>query len=212
MQFNKIILPNNQPLFCSVWETRNKDCSPWDPRFNLPGHEQEPATRLTVKQIEAFCAWLKSRDGHNYRLPTDHEWSCMVGLGGIENESDPLDKKRTENQKIFPWGSELTPPAKYGNYGIDGYLDDYAEAAPVGHYKDYKNAYGLFDLSGNAREVCSTKTTTGPDTRYIVRGGSWTTTAISGGNPYGGLSSARRDLIQEESALPDVGFRLVYSP
>ena len=52
-----------------------------------------PAIYVSWEDAQAFCQWLtkKERDAgtitanQKYRLPTDHEWSCAVGIGGDEN-------------------------------------------------------------------------------------------------------------------------------
>jgi len=55
--------------------------------------EEHPAVKVTWFDAVAFCEWLTDRehslgilpDCAKYRLPTDHEWSCAVGIGRVED-------------------------------------------------------------------------------------------------------------------------------
>lgn len=44
------------------------------------GHAGFPVISVTRAAAEAFCAWLSSRTGAHYRLPTDAEWSHIATL------------------------------------------------------------------------------------------------------------------------------------
>ena len=49
-----------------------------------------------------------------YRLPTDHEWSCAVGLGESEDPEKTPAEKGKQLIDVFPWGSAWPPPARVG--------------------------------------------------------------------------------------------------
>ena len=101
-------------------------------------------------EARAFCAWLSKKEGVEYRLPTDDEWSAAVGLGK------------------YPWGSAWVPPKDAGNYGdkthlkslpgkgwtspLAEYDDGAAHTAPVASYA--ANRLGIFDLGGNVWQWC----------------------------------------------------------
>ena len=61
----------------------------------------------------AFCAWLTERErkagklsaNERYRLPSDHEWSCGVGIGGREDAAMLPVQKDRKLQGVFPWDS-----------------------------------------------------------------------------------------------------------
>ena len=98
--------------------------------------------------------------GKSYGLTpiSDAEWSIAVGL---EDERDGTPKEKDMQIKgVYPWGTQWPPPSGAGNYGdltcqqkypgmpnIEGYVDGYAETAPVGSFKP--NRYDLHDLGGN---------------------------------------------------------------
>ena len=67
-------------------------------------------------EARAFCAWLTegvtptenrevSSAKEKYRLPTDHEWSCAVGLGDREDSTDTPEDKNMRIEDVFPWGT-----------------------------------------------------------------------------------------------------------
>ena len=125
-----------------------------------PGFAQgpdHPVVGVNWEEAQAFCRWLtkKEQDAgkldhkHQYRLPSDAEWSRAVG------------------EAKYPWGDAWPPPAGAGNYGSQGtndgnlprgitviarYGDGYARTSPVGSFSP--NRHGLFDLGGNAWEWC----------------------------------------------------------
>ena len=118
-----------------------------------PGFEQgrnHPVVGVDWNEARAFCAWLSKKEGVEYRLPTDDEWSAAVGLGK------------------YPWGSAWPPPKDAGNYGDKTFLkslpgkgwtgplaeydDGAARTAPVASYT--ANRLGIFDLGGNVWQWC----------------------------------------------------------
>ncbi|MEQ8861336.1 MAG: PEGA domain-containing protein [Pseudomonadales bacterium] len=129
----------------------------------------QPVVQVSWQEAVAYCNWLSDLDslprfyqmdgaavtGINpaatgYRLPTEAEWAWAARQTSITGED-----------ARFPWGLNLPPPDRYGNYAdrsaanlvgriIFGYNDNHIVAAPVGTFP--ANALGLFDLSGNVAE------------------------------------------------------------
>ena len=137
-----------------------------------------PVCNVSYIDAQAFCAWLTKRERaigllgpkDVYRLPTDAEWSLMVGLGK-ETGSTPSEKSANGPNNVYPWGSTYPPTSKDGNY--DGDLDGFATTAPVKSFPP--NKLGFYDLGGNAWEWCEDwYDGDGGDKKYrVLRGGSW---------------------------------------
>ena len=121
-----------------------------------PGFSQtdaHPVTCVSWEDAGKFCAWLTEKERASgkigqqdtYRLPTDHEWSCAVGIGDREDASKTPKEKDMKIADVYPWngGKGTWPPPKgAGNYSgqetkgkfvkmIDGYDDGYVTTAPV---------------------------------------------------------------------------------
>ena len=89
-----------QRVLFSVWETRVADYEvfatetkrAW-PKVGIEQGPTHPAVNGSWEDAVAFCVWLTEREraagrlGENemYRLPSDHEWSCAVGIGELED-------------------------------------------------------------------------------------------------------------------------------
>jgi formylglycine-generating enzyme required for sulfatase activity len=164
-------------LLFSIWDTRVKDYQAFvhetGRNWRLPDFPQtpeDPAVNVSWEDAKAFCQWLSAKEGREYRLPTDAEWSLAVGLppeiGGTPKEKDSKIKA------VYPWGTSWPPPPHAGNFGVSRLLppDLYEKTAPVGRFAE--NRYGLFDMSGNVWQWCED----GYDAskrRRVLRGGSW---------------------------------------
>jgi len=127
-----------------------------NPQYNWqrPGFEQtddHPVVNVSWNDAQAFVAWLSRKEGATYRLPTEAEWeyACRAGsttrysfgdnpegLAAVGNVADG-----TAKQKHPAWSWCLAA------------RDGFVYTAPVGRYKP--NAWGLFDMHGNAWEWCS---------------------------------------------------------
>jgi formylglycine-generating enzyme required for sulfatase activity len=93
------------------------------------GHHGYPVINESLLSAEKFCLWLSKETGRKFRLPTEAEWeyACRAGKPG----GAPLTR------------SELDRIAWYdGNSG--------GQTHPVG--KKQPNAWGLYDMLGNAGE------------------------------------------------------------
>jgi len=101
--------------------------------YNLPdrgwGHRGYPVISVTSTSAEMFCRWLSKVTGKKFRLPTEAEWelACRGGVSG-------------------PWKMDAATIAKQSwNAG-----NSKATTHPVG--KKEANAFGIFDMLGNAGE------------------------------------------------------------
>ena len=119
--------------------------SGWD----NPGFAQtdrEPVVCISWNDAQAYVAWLSKRTGRRYRLPTDAEWEYAERAGG-------------PNTKYW-WGDSIDDSCAYANLSdLDQHFqtwkgadchDGHVATAPVGSFKP--NAFGLYDMTGNAWE------------------------------------------------------------
>jgi formylglycine-generating enzyme required for sulfatase activity len=163
---------------------------------------KQPVANVSWQEAAAYCNWLSEQEGlppfyaveggrivgfdansTGYRLPTEAEWAWAS-----RQVDTPGDQMR------FPWGANLPPPDRHGNYAdrsaahlvgriIFGYNDNHIVSAPVGTFP--ANRSGLFDLSGNVAEWTNdlyeipsdepVNDPMGPDAGeyYVIRGSSW---------------------------------------
>jgi formylglycine-generating enzyme required for sulfatase activity len=225
-------VPGTQILMC-IHETRNKDYaayaaanrgvdSSWRDvsfglskgKYTLTDDAPHPVVNVSWEDATAFCAWLGTTDGRTYRLPTDHEWSCAVGIGDLENARD-TPKAKDGKVPGFPWGAGY-PPSRdlVGNYWDSTVVKKgEAESTDLGNYDDRAlltapvmaypaNQYGLHDLGGNVWEWCQDLYQPDENAR-VLRGGSWLFYARDA------LASSYRDFSTPVSRRNIHGFRCV---
>jgi len=96
-----------------------------------------PVVQVSWNDANAFCEWLSKEEGVRYRLPTEAEWefACRAGSDGYHAV---CEKER-----------ELTQHAWVKENGSAGG----AFVRPVANWS--ANAFGLFDVLGNAWEWCA---------------------------------------------------------
>jgi formylglycine-generating enzyme len=99
-----------------------------NPRFaQTPEH---PVVELTWNDAMAFCAWLSKCEGRKYRLPTEAEWEYACRAGAATD-----------------FWSGNGPASAAGVANVNSKATE-----PVG--KRRANPWGLYDVHGNADEIC----------------------------------------------------------
>lgn len=190
---------NNQPVVNISWEEAALYCNWLSERNNL--------TKFYVTERGRIIGVNSKSTG--YRLPTEAEWAWVAS-------------QSTENIKTrFPWGENLPPPARHGNYAdqsasnlvgrvIFGYNDNHIVSSPVGTYPPDLN--GIFDMAGNVAEWVNDfyevpngtekKDPLGPDKGeyHVIRGSSWMHGTITD------LRTTFRDYGRQ--GRKDIGFRI----
>jgi formylglycine-generating enzyme required for sulfatase activity len=189
------------------------------PGIDMDG-PQQPAIRVSWTDAAAFCRWLSERSGLQVDLPSEDQWeyACRAGTAGPLNYGNlDADFSRDANVADKAIGRLYTftgGVVVLQAIPCDARFDDGAiVTAPVGSYRP--NAWGLFDMHGNAAEWTRSDWRPNPagDThdsrnapaasqRKIVRGGSFHD------RPHRCRSAYRLDYPAWQ-AVHNVGFRVV---
>lgn len=133
-----------------AFEGRDKRYSWRNPGF--PQGEDHPVVNVTWNDAQAMAAWLTKTEGRRYRLPTEAEWEYAARAGTrsrYHSGDDPATLLKAAN--VFDADSARHWP-HWQAMALKG-SDGYAFTAPVGHFAP--NAWGLFDMHGNAWEWVS---------------------------------------------------------
>lgn len=163
------------------------------------GRGKRPVTDIHWNDANAYLAWLSTKTGRKYRLPSEAEWE-YAARGGATT--------------IYPWGATMVKE-RANCVGCND--PTRRQAVEVGQYP--ANGFGLFDMAGNAAEWVadcwsdSYRTTprdgsafTAPGCRErVLRGGSFN-------NDPRYLRSAARFKYEADVRFYTNGFRVVREP
>ncbi|HKB00883.1 MAG TPA: bifunctional serine/threonine-protein kinase/formylglycine-generating enzyme family protein [Gemmataceae bacterium] len=120
-----------------------------DRTWRAPGtHEptaDHPVVTVGWEDASKFCEWLTRREGRKYRLPTEWEWQWACRAGS--------------DQRFF-FGSD---PGATDDYAWHARNSERTSVRPVGRLRP--NAWGLYDILGNASEWALNYRTTLPGGR-----------------------------------------------
>lgn len=133
-----------------AFEGRNRRYSWANPGFAQG--DSHPVLNVTFQDALAMSAWLSQKEGATYRLPTEAEWeyACRAGTQTrYPNGNDP--QRLPEIANVFDAKTAEGWP-QWRAQAIQR-ADGHVFTAPVGSYQP--NAFGLFDMVGNAWEWVS---------------------------------------------------------
>lgn len=208
----------------SVWRVKDMSLEVMsDYYFRHPAYANYPVVGIRHDQALAYCEWLSDKYNRepkrkfkrvHFRLPTANEWT-FAAMGGDSEAVFPwkgkglqtIDGKWMANFRVIPQHGILRTQqtahqeteksavnrASFVASGWDIHPDFQLILAPVNAY--YPNAYGLYNMAGNAEEFVQQK--------GISRGGSWMDTGFYLQNH----TEENYDTLAEAS--PERGFRLV---
>jgi formylglycine-generating enzyme required for sulfatase activity len=173
--------------------------------------DEHPVVNVSWNDAVEFCKWLSKKEGKTYCLPTEaeFEYACRAGTTTrYYSGDDPETLTKVGNV------ADAAAKAKFSDwkYTIKA-SDGYVFTSPVGKFKP--NAFGLYDVHGNAWQRCAdwygadyyaastVDDPAGPATGNgrVLRGGSW-------GDWPSNSRSANRDRSTTDSRSSDVGFRV----
>ncbi len=165
-----------RPFYISYREVSNSEYRLFDSEHSsgtVSGvtldNEAQPVVRVSWHQGALYCNWLSEQEalppfyqvneqdevvGFNpqssgYRLPSEAEWSWVARTEG------------SGNTLRYPWGDQLPPPEKAGNFAdvtarqylgeiMFDYDDGYFATAPIGSFTP--NQREILDMAGNVAE------------------------------------------------------------
>lgn len=206
---------SNWPTAGRAWKAASRSSASarlknTDAEFKRFGQPDQPVTRVTWFEAQAYCRWLTRNFGQGrwlFSLPSEAEWEKAArGPDGFDfalSRALSDDEVRLYNWKKNP-GAEVT---------VVGVADSQTNYQP--------NRYGAYHLSGNVVEWTSSITrpfnrerpyvdaernrNDAPGAR-VARGGSWYSASIAL------LYIPYRDSFQPEVSHHDLGFRIVARP
>jgi formylglycine-generating enzyme required for sulfatase activity len=150
------------------------------------GAADMPVLAVSWREANAYVAWLSNKTERRYRLPSEAEWE-YAARGG--------------SPTAYWWGERFDATRAPSTL------------APVGSAG--ANAFGLFDVAGNAREWTAdcyvnnftatprdgTAAATGDCSRRVIRGGAWS-------SPPSDKRTANRSRIEIDGRPGYMGFRV----
>ena len=170
-----------------------------------------PVVCVSWRDANDYAAWLSTKTGQKYRLPSESEWEYAARAGSdlarpwAEDASAACASANVADQ---------TAAQRYPGWKVQPCSDGYVYTAPVGSFKP--NAFGLYDMLGNAFEWVQdcwhadykgapsdgSAWLTGNCTERDLRGGSWFTSPSL-------VRTSARNRFEETYRSNSVGFRLV---
>ncbi|MBI1746494.1 MAG: ergothioneine biosynthesis protein EgtB [Acidobacteria bacterium] len=134
-----------------------------------------PMVHVNWFEAEAYCAYAKRR------LPTEAEWEAAAAA-----EPDQPRRRLSAGKRLFPWGAE-SPTAQTAHLG-----SAWIGGLPVDAHTAGDSAFGVRQMIGNVWEWTGSRFLPYPGfvvdpyreysqpwfgTHWVLRGGSWATTA-----------------------------------
>ena len=136
----------SEPFAIGIYEVKTGEFDRYRNQARPEGNDL-PATSLSIRDAQAYLAFLSRETGHTYRLPSEAEWEYAARAGSdtlyyFGDDADVL----CEHANV----ADETMREPYPYYRTANCNDGFIRLAPVGSFKP--NAFGLYDVIGNAEE------------------------------------------------------------
>lgn len=159
-------------------------------KWRNPGFDQDdghPVVNISHDDAVAYIRWASAHCANDYRLPSEAEWEYAARAGTVtarywgDGQEDAWRYANVADEALRRARNAGPNPDRYFA-GDDGY----AYTSPVGSF--LPNAFGLYDMLGNAWDWCADHwhynydgvptdgaswTAKGHEGRRVLRGGSW---------------------------------------
>ena len=179
-----------------------------------PAAQHDPVLHVSVRDAEAYAAWLSEQTGRHYRLPSEAEFEYALRAGGSGRYPWGNAEIPPQGSGNFAGGEDVSPGGRRWNNAFVGFGDGYWGPAPAGRFQ--ANAWGLHDLAGNVSEWvadcwhASYRRAPAGGTAWfnpgcrqrVVRGGVWSGSPVQ-------TRSAWRASMDSDMTNARIGFRLV---
>ena len=113
--------------------------------------DEHPVCNLAWDDAAAYCQWLAEQGGTACRLPTEAEWeyACRAGTTTLFSSGDDVASLAGAANLADQSLAAAAPSVKWAA----DWNDEHPHTAPVGKLRP--NAFGLYDMHGNASEWCA---------------------------------------------------------
>jgi sulfatase modifying factor 1 len=174
---------------------------PWSGKPSVVEGPEVAATYVSWEDAAEFCRKLGEKESVTYRLPTEAEWECACRAGTVT---------------AYCFGDDVSLLGEYAWFEKNAHKAGESYAHQVGLKK--ANAFGLYDMHGNAWEWCQ-DLYGDYDTRDSARddpvGPSSSSFRVFRGGCFGSMARrcrvAFRFWVQPDRRLNYLGFRVARS-
>lgn len=123
----------------------------WQSDYNgVKAAPNSPVMHVSVRDAEAYAAWLSEQTGRYYRLPSESEFEYALRAGSVGRYPWGRAAVPPENTGNFTGSLDVSPSGRHWNNAFIGYGDGFWGTAPVAMFR--ANAWGLHDMGGNVSE------------------------------------------------------------
>lgn len=171
------------------YEVSNAQYRMKDPGHDSKGYEnlslnggRHPVVGITWDRAKAFTDWMSGKGNGRFRLATEAEWEYAARAG---TDTSRFWGDAPDAACPFANVADRASKRRFPKWEFHDCEDGFAGTAPVGSFKP--NAFGLYDMIGNAWEWCEdvydaeayakhaprNPLMTGSGTMRIQRGGGW---------------------------------------